>query len=1601
MVAMVLAVLVVVAPSASAGKAVDSWIGSDTSGTVGGEFNTPRDVAVRHSTGQIYVADASNHRIQRFDADGNFERAWGANVLGRDERQRVVVDATGGTFTLTFDGATTDPLAFNASSSTVRTALRGLPTIGGVNVDVSGSATSGSTLTFVGALGGTDVVQVTADASGLTGGSSTVTIDTLENGVGGSGADFEICTAAAQCSAGIATGGNAADNLRNGAMNGPQGVAVNQTTGDVYVRDVGNRRVNQYDADGNFLRSWGFAVDATVAGTGFEICPAANRCAQGSSGSGDGQFGSSSQASTGIDIQSLTGDVFVVDPGNRRIQRFQANGTFVSKFGSSAQYTSSNHPRHLAVSEEGVVYSTDGSNQNELERYDLSSAAFLSAVPGSALRATLNNSTTEGLEIDPSSGRLLIARVPGNSSSPDPFAVFEIDDPGAAATIVDDHVLGDFFTGIGSNGIGFNPDNGDLLVASGTGSSAAHRVYIADDDGAPPALMTVLPASDVSQSSANVAGTVDNPGLFSADYELQVSPNGVDWRTVSSGTAAPGDNLTVDGVVSGLRPSTLYRVRLTTQKQFGNPEVPSAELTFLTDAAPPGIQTTSAQEVGATTATVSARINPNSSQTAYHVEWGSGDELSNVTPIPSASIGSGPDHVLVTQPLPGLDPGASYSFRFVAVSAAGSTTGPTMTFTTADGDAAAPSGDRGYELVSPPDKVGGQGVGIWYQGPTSLAHGGMPSRSGERFASLAWKGGVLLDDGAYTFASDWAFGERMGSVLGWQNHSPITHAAGAPHDYVFLNMGAATDDFSRVVWGGSQAPLRIFEEMQTWPATEDHQYIGDWAGRWEIIGPKDRDAVVVPIVGGRTSFTTLSADGSTAAVSTVVRGMSGPDDPTLALPAPAGNNVPANVYAADMSGPPANTLAGTGERVLLNVCTPGTELPAADASQDLSPQACPGGALISQDGATTAVGATTNSNASSSEGVISADGSHVFFMSPDPGSSGIASGIAGAGSNPFCDQPGEGCPPQLYVARRQADGSYLTRWISRSRSEALGAEVYGGPAIAGQDATLTGRVVFEGASSDGDKVLFRTNSPLTPDDPNGGAQVSGGVTTGVASSDSWDLYLYDFPDDAEADPGDGTLTRISAGPTGDGDGNGPQNLDTGAGSVVGQGMLRFASDDASRLYFATSAPLPGVGPPDNGAIGDPGGTPQTTDQTNLYTYDASEDDPSARWRYVTRLPRSTDGPDMCASTGVIRGSPLIVAAGGESINNPGVPSLGRTVANCVSGTPDGEFVTFWTAGRLTADDPDTASADIYAYDHARDELVRVTANQGGVGGSYVCDFATALPCNGDGGMDTRDGGAFPRVPKSALGVVTDPDVPGDRIAFFESRSRLVPQDLDSNYDVYQWRNGELTLISPGSSPSGSGYLYRGNSADGKNVYMATLDRLSWQDVDSVGDNYTARVAGGITQPPPPVLCSALASGCQGAGMAVPLAVQPKTRSSAGSPSGDNVSPGARKTLRVANLSRKARRRAARRGVLPVRVRTSRAGLVRVLARARIGKRTRRVAGRKVRVREAGAVTVKLRLNRAAKRRLRSGRALRVTLRVASAGARTRTATVRLERGSRS
>lgn len=104
-------------------------------------------------------------------------------VVSLNELQTVTLTATGGTYTLTYSGQTTDPLAYNASASTVQNALSSLSTLSAATVTVAESYNAGTltytiTITFV----DMNASLLVADGTNLIGVDEVQTVNTVSAG---------------------------------------------------------------------------------------------------------------------------------------------------------------------------------------------------------------------------------------------------------------------------------------------------------------------------------------------------------------------------------------------------------------------------------------------------------------------------------------------------------------------------------------------------------------------------------------------------------------------------------------------------------------------------------------------------------------------------------------------------------------------------------------------------------------------------------------------------------------------------------------------------------------------------------------------------------------------------------------------------------------------------------------------------------------------------------------------------------------------------------------------------------------------------------------------------------------------------------------------------------------------------------------------------------------------------------------------------------------------------------------------------------------------------------------------------------------------------
>jgi len=167
---------------------------------------------------------------------------------------------------------------------------------------------------------------------------------------------------------------------RDGEFSSPSAIAMDPS-GNIYVADTNNNRIQKFTHNGNFIAKWGtkgiedvqfdrplgIAVDS--AGNVYVADTYNNRIQKfksngefitkwGSIGSGDGQFNQPS----GIAIDALN-NIYVADSYNNRIQKFDSNGDFLTKWGARGQEDSQfREPLGIDVSSSGYVYVTDTEN---------------------------------------------------------------------------------------------------------------------------------------------------------------------------------------------------------------------------------------------------------------------------------------------------------------------------------------------------------------------------------------------------------------------------------------------------------------------------------------------------------------------------------------------------------------------------------------------------------------------------------------------------------------------------------------------------------------------------------------------------------------------------------------------------------------------------------------------------------------------------------------------------------------------------------------------------------------------------------------------------------------------------------------------------------------------------------------------------------------------------------------------------------------------------------------------------------------------------------------------------------------------------------------
>jgi hypothetical protein len=490
-----------------------------------------------------------------------------------------------------------------------------------------------------------------------------------------------------------------------GAFQSPNGIAFDPVTGALWVVDAGNLRVQRFGPlDGFGVHPFDRAIGWDVidgGGTGFEVCTSIDTCKAGVAGAGDGQFGGNLSTFAGTPaVDPVTGGVYVADPANRRIQRFDATtGAFEVAFGGPTVF-GANSPTRIAVDSTGAVYAVDGGNNRVLRctsNGGTPETFFCTAFAGQHL------SGTNPAAIAVANDHVYVARrpvAPGTSATDNPIDVVELELDGdlVARHGADARILSTLQATQLAQQLGLAVDGttGRIYLGVPTNDAQRRRVLVfGAPPAAPPTVAIGTPAA-VGETSAQISGTV-NPNGAPTTYRFEYRQGAASgWTKLPDTDAGQGTtDVPVSATLSGLEPSRPYDVRLVVTRKYGTQAATSEIRTFTTAAAPPSVDDVHAAP-GATSVVLGARIAHRNAATTYRFEYGTTPQLGSATPTRSVDLDDTRDTVV--ERLDGLAPNTTYHYRVVAENVGGTEASPVRTFTTDAADE--PDDGRRYELVT-------------------------------------------------------------------------------------------------------------------------------------------------------------------------------------------------------------------------------------------------------------------------------------------------------------------------------------------------------------------------------------------------------------------------------------------------------------------------------------------------------------------------------------------------------------------------------------------------------------------------------------------------------------------------------------------------------------------------------------------------------------------------------------------------------------------------------------------------------------------------------------------------------------------------------------
>jgi hypothetical protein len=492
----------------------------------------------------------------------------------------------------------------------------------------------------------------------------------------------------------------------------PTGIAIDQTTGNVYVADSEAGVVDVFGPEGGAPAG---GVPSQITGLEFRSSEPEGVAVDNSC------FYHEPRLSGGAceEYDPSNGDVYVAESAGAAVAKFKLNASH--EYQLAGDLASGSEPNGVAVDTLGDVYvtnqreeaitkfSSSGVELGKIELHALGSPAYVAvgtpgvvyvgSGSGRVVKLEVNANTVEHEELLSEEGRAVAVGPTGKAFVDEESRVAEYSSSGQLEARFGSGLLHE------SVGVAVNEESGYAYV---TARGEARNVAVF---GAPVVVPEVVTGP---ASIGKIGGTIDavlggsvNPEGTSADscnFEYGLSSDEAAYehvqpcsRTLPITGEAP---VPVTAELGGLEANTSYRYRLVAGNEHGAGD--GEERRFTTSVSPSvNDQPPTISDIGRTTVLLSATINTENSDIGYHVEYVEAAAYEPAAPDPyavggstkpvglSASIGDQPQAVGIT----GLRPGTTYDYRLSANNQAGTDYGPNYAFTT--GPATPPAASTG------------------------------------------------------------------------------------------------------------------------------------------------------------------------------------------------------------------------------------------------------------------------------------------------------------------------------------------------------------------------------------------------------------------------------------------------------------------------------------------------------------------------------------------------------------------------------------------------------------------------------------------------------------------------------------------------------------------------------------------------------------------------------------------------------------------------------------------------------------------------------------------------------------------------------------------